>query len=141
MAEAICLNSLAFPQPLRSETGRAGAAAAGDQDALTPTTGSGWRSRKRIAYRSTGGRWGYYLSARGRIPRGPSPVEDSHNLNASAVAACKVVPRAATSIFICCSKSGSKRAENCVSVIAPPDVVADLYEVLGTRTRVACSMK
>ena len=86
---------------------------------------------------------GYYLSARGRLPRGPGvTVEDSHNLNASAVAACKVVPRAATAIFICFSKSGSKRAENCARVVASPDVGADFDEVFGTSDRVvACSMK
>ena len=85
---------------------------------------------------------GYYLSARGRLPRGPGVTfEDNHNLNASAVAACKVVPRAATSIFICFSKSGSKRAENCTSVIASPDGGADVDEVFGTSDRVACSMK
>ncbi len=85
---------------------------------------------------------GYYLSARGRLPRRPVVTyADSHNPNASAVAACTVVPRAATSIFICCSKSGSKRAANCTSVVASADVGADLDEVFGTSDRVACSMK
>lgn len=50
---------------------------------------------------------------------------DSHSLNASAVAACKVVPRVATSIFTCRSKSGSRRAENCGSLVAPPDDAAN----------------
>lgn len=52
VATAICLKTVAFPQSLRSETGRADAPGRdGDQDALTPTPGSGWRSRKRIHHR------------------------------------------------------------------------------------------
>jgi hypothetical protein len=85
---------------------------------------------------------GYYPSARGRTPCGRVVTfEGSQSLNASAVASCRVVPRVATSIFTCCSKSGSKRAENCARVVAPTDVGADLDEVVGSSDRVACSMK